>query len=206
MTNKIILHLCADIGSDSRYYDLDSNYNVIRVGKEIGVENYKPPEGVHGIIANPVCTEFSTVSGFDKRGNLTKGMFLVDHCMRIIRESNCSWWLMENPAKGRLKEVIGKYQYSYQPWHYGSPWTKLTGLWGNFNMPSRLYSSWNDVPKNTKLYKRPNRAKPSLAYLHKSAIKDMPEFSWAKDKILHDSDIRSMCSNGFAREFYLANP
>jgi hypothetical protein len=29
---------------------------------------------------------------------------------------------------------------------------------------------------------------------------------WAKEYIKTDSDIRSMCSQGFAREFYLANP
>lgn len=53
---KIILHLCADIGSDSKYYQLDPAYNVIMVGESIGVENFIPPENVHGIIANPVCT------------------------------------------------------------------------------------------------------------------------------------------------------
>ena len=57
---KTILHLCADIGSDSKPY-LDNGYNVIRVGKEIGVENFTPPEDVYGIIANPPCTEFSSL-------------------------------------------------------------------------------------------------------------------------------------------------
>ena len=40
---KIILHLCADLGSDSKYYQMDDNYEVIMVGKEIGVENFNPP-------------------------------------------------------------------------------------------------------------------------------------------------------------------
>ena len=31
---KIILHLCADIGSDSRFYDLSDEYEVIRIGEE----------------------------------------------------------------------------------------------------------------------------------------------------------------------------
>lgn len=39
---KNILHLCADLGSDSWYYQQDEDYNVIRVGAEIGVENYTP--------------------------------------------------------------------------------------------------------------------------------------------------------------------
>ena len=39
---KIILHLCADIGSDSRFYDISDDYEVIRIGEEIGVENNAP--------------------------------------------------------------------------------------------------------------------------------------------------------------------
>ena len=84
---KIILHLCADLGSDSRFYQLDDDYEVILIGEKIGVENYTPPKNVYGIIANPVCTEFSTAAGFDKVGDLDKGMVLVNHCKRIIEES-----------------------------------------------------------------------------------------------------------------------
>ena len=40
--NKTILHLCSGIVSDSQPYK-DSGYNVVRIGKEIGVENYHPP-------------------------------------------------------------------------------------------------------------------------------------------------------------------
>ena len=60
---KTILHLCADLGSDSYFYQLDPEYNVVMVGEKIGVENFVPPENVWGIIANPVCTEFSTAKG-----------------------------------------------------------------------------------------------------------------------------------------------
>ena len=69
---KVILHLCADIGSDSRYYQLSDDYHVIMIGEKIGVENYTPPNNIHGIIANPVCTEFSTAKGFHKENDLEK--------------------------------------------------------------------------------------------------------------------------------------
>ena len=36
---KVILHLCADLGSDSYPYQQDSDYQVICIGKEFGVEN-----------------------------------------------------------------------------------------------------------------------------------------------------------------------
>lgn len=205
MEKKIILHLCADIGSDSLFYQLDDNYEVIMVGEEIGVQNYTPPKNVYGVIANPVCTEFSTAKGFHKENDIGTGMFLVDHCLRIIREAEPMFWLLENPANGVLKDVIGKPNCTYQPWQYGSPWTKKTALWGNFVMPKPLYTKWEDVPKNDKLYVRPGRPKPALAFLHKSAVNVIPEFEWAKDKIKCDADIRSMCSQGFAREFYNCN-
>ena len=77
--NKIILHLCADIGSDSAPYQ-DAGYDVRLVGREIGVENYTPPANVYGIIANPVCTEFSIADGFQKQRNCNTGLFLVNEC------------------------------------------------------------------------------------------------------------------------------
>ena len=66
MIKKLILHLCADLGSDSLFYQKSEEYEVVMIGEDIGVENFYPPENVHGIIANPVCTEFSTANGFHK--------------------------------------------------------------------------------------------------------------------------------------------
>jgi len=206
MSKKVILHLCADIGSDSKYYQLDPEYEVIRIGIDIGVENYSPEGPVYGVIANPVCTELSTAGGFDKTCDIEKGMFLVNHCRRIIKEANPVWWVLENPAKGMLKTVMGKPKYVYQPWWYGSPWTKQTGLWGEFNIPPRKFLKWEEVPNKIELWKRKGRKIPGLVYLHKSAVDLIPEFQWAKDRILHDRDLRSMCSDGFARAFYECNP
>lgn len=202
---KLILHLCADLGSDSRFYQLDDRYEVVLVGEKIGVQNYRPNRQVHGIIANPVCTEFSTATGFEKVRDLEKGMFLVNHCLRIIDESNPVWWSLENPANGRLKELIGAPSHVYQPWEYGSPWTKKTALWGNFKMPHKLYKKWQDVPKNKALYQREGRSKPGMYQFHKSAIELIPEFYFAKPFVKSDADLRSLCSQGFAEQFYLSN-
>jgi len=202
---KKILHLCADIGSDSRYYQLNNEYEVILIGKEIGVENYTPDKDVYGIIANPVCTEFSTAAGFHKANDIEKGMFLVNHCLRIINAAKPIFWVIENPYNGKLKDVIGEPKAIYQPWEYGSPWTKKTALWGVFNMPKPIYKNWEDVPKNPNLYIRPKRNKPSFAFLHKSAIDFMPEFEFAKPFIKNDSDFRSLCSQGFAKAFFDSN-
>ena len=201
-SRKLILHLCADLGSDSLFYQNSNEYEVIMIGAAIGVENYHPPKNVYGIIANPPCTEFSTAGDFGQMKDIEKGMFLVNHCLRIIKEANPNWWVLENPYNGRLKELIGKPKFVYQPWEFGSPWTKKTALWGNFAEPKKKFKNWEDVPKNENLYIRPGRNKVGLVYLHKSAVDLIPEFQWAKDRIKCDADIRSMCSVGFAEAFF----
>jgi len=202
--DKIILHLCADIGSDTLIY-AKNGYRVIKVGKDIGVENFVTTEKIHGIIANPVCTEFSFAKYANNGGigDHEKGLFLVRHCQRIIEECKPEWWAIENPATGRLKDFLGKPDFTYEPWHFGDPWTKKTALWGNFNKPKKLFEKWEDVPKIPELYIRPNRGKPSLAFLHKSAIKHIRAF----DGIEVDDDMgfRSLCSQGFANEFFKVN-
>jgi len=202
---KIILHLCADLGSDSYPYQVDPAYEVIMVGKDIGVENYAAPENVHGVIANPVCTEFSFAKYLYDQDE-EKGMFLVRECQRIIKEANPEWWIIENPATGKLKNYIGEPQFKYHPWQFGSPWTKRTAVWGKFNIPVPLYSSWACVPKNEKLYIRPGRGKPNFAFLHKSAIHDIPEFKPFIDRVDSDNAFRSLCSQGFAKAFKEVNP
>lgn len=203
---KTILHLCADIGSDSRFYKMDSSYEVILIGKSIGVENYIPDRPIYGVIANPVCTEFSTGNNFRKIGNLEKGMFLVNHCQRIINQCKPVFWVIENPFNGRLKEFLGPPDMVYQPWQFGSPWTKKTALWGKFNKPQPLFEKWNDVTPIEKLYCKKNRSKPSLADAHLNDVNFIPEFKFARNLIKSDADLRSLCSQGFAREFKKYNP
>jgi len=35
--------------------------------------------------------------------------------------------------------------FIYQPWEFGSPWTKKTALWGVFNKPDRIYKKWEHI-------------------------------------------------------------
>jgi len=201
--SKLILHLCADIGSDTYPYKM-AGYDVITVGSDIGVENYHPPENVYGIIANPVCTEFSVVNrGYHRHGDYKKGLFLVNHCKRIINLCDPVFFAIENPGTGRLKDFLGKPDFVYDPWMFGDPWSKKTALWGKFNKPAYKYTNWTDVPKNKKLYIRPGRVKPSMACFHKSAIKDIPNFSMFS--VDDDMSFRSLCPQGFANAFFSAN-
>jgi hypothetical protein len=200
---KTILHLCADIGSDSKPYR-DAGYKVILIGKSVGVENFTTGDAsVYGIIANPVCTEFSIASGFHKHGDYEKGMFLVRECQRIIKACNPHFWVIENPASGRLKDFLGFPTFTYEPWEFGSPWTKKTALWGKFNLPMKKYQHWSKVPKNPNLYVRPTRGKPSMAFMHKSAKKHIREFDCFD--VADDMSFRSLCSQNFAQAFFEAN-
>src|SRR3990167_9225717 len=147
--SKLILHLCADIGSDSQPYR-DAGYEVICVGKDIGIENYTPPSGVYGIIANPPCTMFSIARTSAKiPRDLTEGMRLVRECLRIIwwcqaqiksehqRRSPLKFWVIENPASGYLRWFLGKPAFIYCPSEYGADFTKKTALWGQFEEPKK---------------------------------------------------------------------
>ncbi len=215
---KVILHLCADTGSDTQVYQEDPEYEVVLVGSDIGVENFSVATWLHfhgldkkiyGVIANPVCTEFSTARSTGKARNPEDGMFLVKECQRIIEEARLvgglKFWVIENPAKGVLKDYLGKPQYQYEPWWFGSPWTKKTALWGEFNIPERKYTNWEDVPKIDGLYTRPGRGKPSLAFMHKSHKRFIREFDVFPD-VDSDMEFRSLCSQNFAQAFKEVNP
>jgi len=202
---KIILQLCADTGSDTKPWK-DAGYEVILVGKDIGVENYHPPKDVYGIIANPPCTNFSSVRTSAKiPRNEEEGMRLVKECQRIIGECDPMFWVIENPATGLLKKYLGEPQFVYQPWEFGSPWSKKTALWGSFVYPKKIYKTWEEVPnKIPELYIRPGRNKPNMVYLHKSSKKFIKEFDCFQN-VDSDMELRSLCSQKFAQAFYEAN-
>ena len=197
-SDKTILHLCADIGSDSKPYR-DAGYNVICVGKHIGIENYEPPANVYGIIANPPCTMFSFCRTNAKSPrDLNEGMRLVKECLRIIWECQTrikkdvqkypplKFWVMENPNRGMLKWFLGEPAFVYSPYEFGDSYKKETALWGIFNKPLKL-----------PLFK----------------TSSSPKFDRMKSNEIHPEHFgkltrqerRSICSPYFARAFFEAN-
>lgn len=163
--NKIILHLCADIGSDSEPYK-KAGYKVVRIGQKVGVENYHPPKNVYGIIANPPCTMFSYARTNAKQPrDLIGAMRVVYHCLRIIWEcqydvpnnrkiTSLKFWIIENPF-GLLRFFLGKPVLIYSPREYGDNYKKRTCLWGHFNIPKKIRSLKNArAPKFDKMKSR----------------------------------------------------
>lgn len=196
-SGKIILHLCAKEGSDSKPYR-DAGYDVRIIGEDIGVENYTPPIGVYGIIANPPCTQFSIARTRAKKPrDLREGMRLVKECLRIIWECQANiengkrtkplaFWCIENPGYGLLSWFLGKPAFMYCQSEYGEPYTKRTSLWGDFNTPSRpLLSSYLPIGSSKAGHK-----------WHKT-------FGSSKELQMQ---ARSRCPIDFAKAFYEANP
>lgn len=194
---KTILHLCADIGSDSNPYR-DAGYNVICVGEKEDVRTFNPPSDVYGVIANPPCTMFSFCrTNAKKPRNLIAGMELVNACLRIIWECQSrikndaqktpplKFWVIENP-NGMLRWFLGKPAMIYNPYHFGEEYQKRTNLWGIFNEPIAPALHGEKPVKFDRL-----------------ASKDIhPEFYGT----LTRTERRSVCSERFAQAFFEANP
>lgn len=151
---------------------------------------------VVGVLAAPVCTDFS-VSGAqywpakDADGTTARSLALLDACMTIIQITNPTWWALENPV-GRLKRLRPELPFIgwFQPHHYAaldpqhSRYTKKTGLWGTVNMPEQL--TRNMEP-----------------------IRSCSQGSWLQllgGKSERTKELRSMTPLGFSTAFFEANP
>jgi hypothetical protein len=208
---ETIIHLCADIGSDSKPYE-EAGYDVILVGKNTDVRTYEPPENVHGIIANPPCTMFSFARTNAKQSrDLRLGMECVEACLRIIwkvqyraisnnaKYTRLKWWCLENPYFGLLKNFLGHPALIYDPWEYGDTYQKRTALWGNFKIPPK-----NPIPLTVEA-----KAKARTnSYLHTRKFDQLLSHEIHPEAfgVLTRQDRRSICSAKFAQAFFEANP
>jgi len=179
---RIILDLCGGTGSWSQPY-AEAGYDVRVIdpmadGCDVRVHEYMGD--IHGILAAPPCTHLSGSGArwWADKGDaaLMEALAVVDACMRIIATSNPVWWALENPV-GRLRNYIGPPVMTFNPCHYGDPWTKRTLLWGNFTVPDKCPVEPTQGSKLWRLGPSPERAK-----------------------------LRSITPPGFARAFFKANP
>ena len=203
MKDRIILDLCGGTGSWSKPYR-DAGYDVrVITLPDNDVRTYIPPDNVHGVLAAPPCDEFSIAKDHKIERNIGIGIEIVDACLEIVRSCKPVFNALENPI-GLLQKYLGWPSYVFQPWNFGDPWTKKTGIWGTFNAPRKIYHKWEDVPKNSNLYIRPGRTKPSIAFLHKSAKQFIDSFSDFECET--DAGFRAITPQGFANAFFKENP
>lgn len=209
--DKIILHLCADMGTDSQPYK-EAGYDVRLIGSKVGIENYHPPENVYGIIANPPCTQFSFAKTTGKPRDVQEGMRLVKECLRVIweaqfdlrgpysKKTTLKFWMLENP-NGLLKHFLGHPVFEYHPWEFGDNYKKNTHVWGWFNVLQKTYSQCHDVitKEDIELCKRNSRKLPKFDSLKNNQI------HYEGNEHLTRTERRSICSPGFAEAFFNAN-
>jgi site-specific DNA-cytosine methylase len=123
--------------------DLYSTFSDINVAcAEYFYENIFDNYGtVDGILAAVPCTDFAGSGARwwkykDESGSTEKSIELVYQTLRIIDLCMPDFWAIENPV-GRISKLVpelGKPWY-FQPYWFGEPYTKKTGLFGNFKKP-----------------------------------------------------------------------
>jgi hypothetical protein len=178
----------------------EAGYNVIQLDRKLGVDinninNEWLSENVFDkfktvdiILAAPDCTHFASSGAQywkekDADGRTGEAVELVCQVLRTVDACMPDIWALENPV-GRLPKLVpqlGKPWY-FQPWWYGDPYTKKTGLWGNFN---------KDLPRN--------EVEP---------VKSCSQGSWLMKlggKSERTKELRSETPMGFARSFFMAN-
>jgi len=180
----VILSLCDLTEQWPKPYK-EAGYQVITIdlqrdGTDIRLM-HKPNYGVHGILAAPPCTVFANSGARWPRTDqeMIEGLSIVDACLRMVAILKPKWWALENPV-GKLTRYLGKPVMYFNPCDYGDPYTKRTGLWGDFN---------TDLPLNRVV--PTEGSKMHLKYGGKS---------------LRTKNARSATPPGFARAFFEANP
>jgi hypothetical protein len=96
-------------------------------------------QDVYAILAACPCTDFA-VSGArhfaakDADGRTVESVNLVKQTLATVEYFKPSVWAIENPV-GRIEKLTGlpPWRLSFNPNHFGDPYTKKTLLWGRFN-------------------------------------------------------------------------
>lgn len=184
--SSIVLDLCGGTGSWSEPYR-KAGYDVRLITlPDHDVCDYMPPKNVYGILAAPPCTMFSYArQRAIKPRDFKAALQVVDACVRIAWVSNPVFFALENPVS-YLKQWLGEPAYTFQPWEFGSRYSKKTALWGYFNKPIKIYGRKEAVmtQKDIELCYRNSRPLP---------------------KGLPCKDARSLTPPEFAKAFYECN-
>lgn len=200
---KTILSLFDYTGNWSQPYR-EAGYTVLQrdlqfgndIFRDLELVMYDSAEGlkIHGLMAAVPCTDFANSGArwwknkesmpapknefFDADTRLEYFTSMVLCVLAMVEWLQPSWWVIENPI-GRIQKLvpeIGPCRLWFQPSDFGDPYTKKTGLWGNFN---------SNLPKSPVL--------PLFgSEMHKTS-------SANKEK-------RSTTPQGFAKAFFQANP
>jgi len=149
---KTILSIFDFSGVWSKFYK-ENGYNVIQADiklttypnniYQITEEYLNNISPIYGVLAAPPCTAFSGAGARwwkrqDLDGTTKECIDLAKKTLEIINCCKPTFWAVENPV-GRLNKMVPEYKEHgpryFQPFWYGEPYSKKTGLWGSFNFP-----------------------------------------------------------------------
>lgn len=153
-SEKIVLSLFDMTGEWSKPWE-EAGYQVyrfdIQTDPEMGDVNkfsaeffndlYGAFEGqdVYAVLAACPCTDFASsgarhFAAKDADGRTVESVELVHQTLRTVEYFKPSVWAIENPV-GRIEKLTGlpPWRMSFNPNHFGDPYTKKTLLWGRFN-------------------------------------------------------------------------
>lgn len=190
---KTVLSLFDYSGVWSQPYR-DAGYHVVQVdikhGDNVYLLDTDSLPAIHGVLAAPPCTHFSGSGARwwadkDRDGRTFEGVAMMYRTLAIIwalrARDGLAWWCLENPV-GRLNKLVPELQLYgpryFQPCDYGDPYTKRTGLWGEFVMP------------------------PVVAPVEPTEGSKMWRLPPSEDRAAK----RSETPAGFARDFFYVNP
>lgn len=137
----VVYDLCGGTGAWSRPWR-EAGYDVRVVDITDGMDVRlleKPAEQVDAVLAAPPCTDLciAGAESWERKGDgaLTAALEIVGACLRFAEAVKPKLWALENPA-GRLTRYLGSPAMWFDPCDFGDPWTKRTGVWGQFNFPT----------------------------------------------------------------------
>lgn len=170
--NRTIISLFDASGVMSAPWE-EAGYNVIRYDIQNGddihdfdaeslIERHGN-DNVWAVIAQPPCTDFASSGAQwwaekDAAGITEISNELVRQSMRTIELFRPPVWWLENPV-GRIQKLnnLPDPLLSFDPWHFGDPWTKRTNYWGNFN--NQLPQANVEPVEGSKVHKLSSSAK-----------------------------------------------
>ncbi len=153
-TDKVVLSLFDKTGQWSQPW-VDAGYHVVTFDiqtdpefqdvNNFSVEYFNDMFGsfegndVYAILAACPCTDFASsgarhFAAKDEDGRTHKSIELVKQTLATIEFFKPMIWAIENPV-GRIESLTGlpPWRLSFDPNHFGEPYTKKTLLWGRFN-------------------------------------------------------------------------
>jgi hypothetical protein len=113
------------------------------------------------VLASPPCERFSLAPHAWPLPGIRDALEVVGACLELIIAIKPRYWLLENPATGRLRWFIGAPRNHLRLNAYGYATVKPTALWGNIPLALAPYDSSrvNDSAKKFQNYYSKNRAR-----------------------------------------------